>query len=66
MEPSYEDIDNAKNEGIWNNDWDLSQEFIKRYIKQESLKIEMPPRESIVKCFKEFYFGGDPNKDSKY
>ena len=21
-EPSYIDIDNAKNEGIWNNDWD--------------------------------------------
>ena len=26
-EPSYQDIDNAKNEGIWNNDWDLSLEF---------------------------------------
>ena len=25
-EPSYIDIDNAKNEGIWNNDWDLSLE----------------------------------------
>ena len=23
-EPNYIDIDNAKNEGIWNNDWDLS------------------------------------------
>ena len=65
-EPSYIDIDNAKNEGIWNNDWDLSLELIKRYLKQENLKLEIPPREEIVKCFEEFYFGGDPGKDSKY
>ena len=65
-EPSYVDIDNAKNEGIWNNDWDLSLELIKRIIKKENLKLEVPSREEIVKCFEEFYFGGDPNKDSKY
>jgi len=65
-EPSYKDIDNAKNEGIWNNDWDLSLEFIKRFINKENLNIEIPRREEIVKCFEEFYFGGDPNKDSKY
>ena len=65
-EPSYMDIDNAKNEGIWNNDWDLSLEFIKRFKKKENLNLEIPTREEIVKCFEEFYFGGDPNKDSKY
>ena len=65
-EPSYIDIDQAKNEGIWNNDWDLSLEFIKRYIKKENLNLEIPSREKIVRCFKKFYFGGDPNKDSKY
>ena len=65
-EPNYIDIDNAKNEGIWNNDWDLSLELIKRYIKKEHLNIEIPPREKIVKCFEKFYFGADPNKDSKY
>ncbi len=65
-EPSYLDIDNAKNEGIWNNDWDLSLELIKRSIKKENLNLAVPPREEIVKCFEEFYFGGDPNKDSKY
>ena len=32
-EPSYQDIDSAKNEGIWNNDWDLSLEFIKKNTK---------------------------------
>ena len=65
-EPSYIDIDNAKNEGIWNNDWDLSLELIKRYIKKENLNLEIPPREEIVICFEKFYFGEDPNKDSKY
>ena len=65
-EPSFIDNDNAKNEGIWNNDWDLSLELIKRFIKKDNLNIEIPPREEIVKCFGEFYFGGNPNKDSKY
>ena len=65
-EPSYLDIDNAKNEGIWNNDWDLSLELIKRCIKQKNLNLDIPSREEIIKCFEEFYFGGDPNKDSKY
>ena len=65
-EPSYLDIDSAKNEGIWNNDWDLSLELIKRFKKKGNLNLEIPPREEIVKCFEKFYFGGDPNKDSKY
>ena len=64
-EPSYKDIDNAKNEGIWNNDWDLSLELIKRCITKENLNLEIPSREAIVKCFENFYFGGDPNQDSK-
>ena len=65
-EPNFIDIDSAKNEGIWNNDWDLSLELIKRRIKKENLNLEIPPREHIVKCFEDFYFGGNPNKDSKY
>ena len=65
-EPSYVDIDNAKNEGIWNNDWDLSLEFIKRLNKKETLNLAIPSREEIVKCFEKFYFGGDPKEDSKY
>ena len=65
-EPSYLDIDSAKNEGIWNNDWDLSLELIKRFIKKGNLNLEIPSREKIIKCFEQFYFGGDPNKDSKY
>ena len=65
-EPSYIDIDNAKNEGIWNNDWDLSLELVKRFIKKKNLNLEIPSKEEIVKCFEKYYFGGDPNEDSKY
>ena len=39
---------------------------IKRFKKKGNFKLKIPPREEIVKCFEEFYFGGDPNKDSKY
>tara|TARA_B100001109_G_scaffold218542_1_gene188711 strand:- start:62 stop:859 length:798 start_codon:yes stop_codon:yes gene_type:complete len=63
-EPSYIDIDSAKNEGIWNNDWDLSLELIKRCIKKEHLNLKIPSREEIIKCFEEFYFGADSSKDS--
>ncbi len=62
-DPSYRDIDNAKNEGIWNNDWDLSLELIKRHIKSKNLKLKPPQRENIIQCFEDFYFGGNPNKD---
>jgi len=63
-EPDYIDIDNAKNEGIWNNDWDLSLELIKRHIKSKGLTIKAPTREEIIRCFENFYFGGNPNQDS--
>ena len=29
--PTMDDIDTLKSEGIWNNDWEGSQEFIYRY-----------------------------------
>ena len=64
-EPSYTEIDNAKNEGIWNNDWDLSLELIKRYIKTKELNLNIPSKEAIVKCFGNFYFGDNVNKNSK-
>ncbi len=62
-DPSYQDIDNAKNEGIWNNDWDLSLELIKRHIKKKNLKLPAPQKEDIIRCFEELYFGRNPNKD---
>ena len=64
-EPSYQDIDNAKNEGIWNNDWDLSLELIKRNIKSKNSKLKPPKRKEIINCFEKFYFGCSPNKNIK-
>ncbi len=64
-EPSYQDIDNAKNEGIWNNDWDLSLELINRYIKRKNLNINSPSRRNIIECFEGFYFGGNPDAESE-
>ena len=63
-EPSYRDIDNAKNEGIWNNDWDLSLELIKRNFKKKNSNLKLPKREDIIGCFENFYFGASPDKDS--
>jgi HAD superfamily phosphatase len=41
--PSMEDLDNLKSEGIWNNDWEASEELIYRYF--ESID---KPRETIL------------------
>ncbi len=59
--PTSEDIDDLKSEGKWNNDWDASHELIKRHVYKNGLSIEIPSKKDLVKCFSEFYFGGDPN-----
>ena len=64
FKPSNENIDDLKAEGCWNNDWDTSLELIKRYIKNDDLDINIPPRKQIVDSFNTFYFGGDPNGNS--
>ena len=56
-EPTPGDIDNLKNEGIWNNDWDLSLELIKRYINKNNLSIKKPSRDEIINLFDKLYFG---------
>lgn len=65
-EPNSSDIDKLKHEGIWNNDWDLSLELIKRYIQANKLKLALPSRNDIIKVFENLYFGCDPKKDYKY
>ena len=64
-EPNYHDIDSAKNEGIWNNDWDLSLELIKRHITSKNLKLPIPLRDEIIRCFNNFYFGKHSNLGGK-
>ena len=55
--PSAEDIDALKGEGLWNNDWDASLEFLRRRGEQP------PDRNDLISVFSDFYFGGDPNGD---
>ncbi len=57
-EPSLNDIDNLKSEGIWNNDWDASLELIKRK-RKSGASIIIPTRKDIRLVFDKFYFGAD-------
>jgi HAD superfamily phosphatase len=53
--PSQSDIDALKAEGVWNNDWEASQEFINRYFAvQTSFSYE-----AIVDFFQRRYRGED-------
>ena len=61
-EPSTYDIDVLKNEGIWNNDWDLTLELIRRFINKNKLSLEPPSRDNIIKNFEKLYFGCHPNE----
>ena len=62
--PTIEDIDELKEEGCWNNDWDLSLELIKRSGDRKGNKLDIPSRKELIKVFNDFYFGCDPNKKS--
>ena len=60
--PSAIDIDKLKGEGIWNNDWEGSQELIYRYFESQGqprseLKLDY---EHIVAYFQTKYRGTDP------
>ena len=62
-EPSTYDIDELKNEGIWNNDWDLTHELIKRFINKKQLSLKLPSRKTIIKNFEKLYFGCNPHEN---
>ena len=62
-EPSTYDIDELKNEGRWNNDWDLSLELIKRYINKNKLSLKSPSRDKVINNFEKLYFGCNPNEN---
>ena len=62
-EPTTHDIDELKNEGIWNNDWDLTLELIKRFINNKKLSLNPPSRDVVIKNFEELYFGCNPSEN---
>lgn len=60
--PTQADIDALKSEGIWNNDWEASQELIYRYFEaqgkdRESIRLDY---DAIVTFFQSRYRGTDP------
>jgi HAD superfamily phosphatase len=56
--PSSQEIDALKGEGIWNNDWEASQELISRYF--EGRVRENLAYSTIVEFFQSRYRGTDP------
>jgi HAD superfamily phosphatase len=62
--PSAIDIDQLKAEGIWNNDWEASQELIRRYFRDHGDMEEtqiLPTLDEIISFFQSRYRGiGNP------
>ncbi|RUR86969.1 imidazoleglycerol-phosphate dehydratase [Chlorogloeopsis fritschii PCC 6912] len=66
--PTSVDIDQLKSEGIWNNDWEASQELIYRYFEtqgrsRQQLQLDY---ENIVAFFQSRYRGTDPDNFTGY
>jgi HAD superfamily phosphatase len=65
--PSQVDIDTLKTEGLWNNDWEASREFIYRHFEaQGQTRSQLAlDYEAVVAFFQRRYRGPDPeNPDS--
>lgn len=60
--PSSQEIDVLKGEGVWNNDWEASQELILRYFEAQGQEREKLPLaySTIVQFFQSRYRGTDP------
>ena len=63
--PSHEEIDELKAEGIWNNDWEASQELIKRYF-QGLEKVAQIDYADIVAFFQGRYRGVESDWSDGY
>ena len=66
--PTPVDIDQIKSEGIWNNDWEASQELIYRYFEthrtsRQQLQLDY---KAVVAFFQSRYRGADPNNWTGY
>ncbi|BAY62894.1 HAD family hydrolase [Calothrix brevissima NIES-22] len=66
--PTPIDIDQLKSEGVWNNDWEASQELTYRYFEsqgQSRAQIQLDYN-SIVAFFQSRYRGTDPHNFTGY
>ncbi|NET86593.1 MAG: TIGR01548 family HAD-type hydrolase [Kamptonema sp. SIO1D9] len=66
--PSQADIDSLKSEGIWNNDWEGSQELVFRYFEsigqgRDRLQLNY---DTLVAFFQSRYRGTDPENWNGY
>jgi HAD superfamily phosphatase len=66
--PTSVEIDQLKSEGIWNNDWEASQELIYRYFEaqgrsRQQLQLDY---EKIVASFQSRYRGTNPDNFTGY
>jgi HAD superfamily phosphatase len=66
--PTAIDIDNLKSEGIWNNDWEGSQELIYRYFATQGKDREQVgiDYQTIIAFFQTRYRGTDPDNWDGY
>jgi HAD superfamily phosphatase len=66
--PTQADIDRLKSEGIWNNDWEASQELVYRYFEAQGqgrsrLNLDYS---ALVDYFQSLYQGTDPHNWTGY
>lgn len=66
--PPMADIDELKTEGIWNNDWQASQELVYRYYESQGTAREKVSisYEAIVDFFQKRYRGENPDDFDGY
>ncbi|MBD2777691.1 TIGR01548 family HAD-type hydrolase [Iningainema tapete] len=65
--PTSVEIDQLKSEGIWNNDWEASQELIYRYKENQTSREQLQLNyNSIVAFFQSRYRGTDPQNMTGY
>jgi HAD superfamily phosphatase len=66
--PTQADIDRLKSEGIWNNDWEASQELVYRYFEsqgQQRAQVQLNYK-TLVAFFQSLYQGSDPQNWTGY
>ena len=66
--PSQTEIDTLKTEGLWNNDWEASQELIYRYFEaQGKARSQLDLNyDAIIAFFQSRYRGADPQNPDRW